>query len=263
MSAASKEFHSVLSAHLDGIYNFAYRVTNSVERAEEVTREVLLRAYAGRKKLPKDKHVGPWLLKIAVHVVSQADPGPRMTFEHLDDTIRGDPTQVTRTGTLTDPQRQFLLWELKQGCMTAVLSCLSSGERMAFVVTEMMALPTDEAAATLGITAAALKVRLSRARKKIVNYLAPRCEHVHPDNPCRCPSRLGVALRKGFIQDLSHREVSLRKMPPEILKPSAPLRDVLTIYQQLPAPTGLSAVRERLEAELLGGEWDRLLRGRK
>jgi RNA polymerase sigma-70 factor (ECF subfamily) len=262
MSSGAQEFHPILTAHLEGIYNFAYRVTNSVERAGEVAREVLLRAYAGREKLPKRKHVGPWLLKIAVHVIGRVEPGPRMTFEHLDDTIRGDPTQITRTDTLTDPERRFLLWELKQGCMTAVLSCLTSGERMAFVVTEMMGVQIEEAAATLGITPAALRVRLSRARKKIVNYLAPRCEHVHPNNPCRCPSRLGVALRKGFIQDVSHREVSLRKLPPEVLKPSAPLRDVLSIYQQLPAPTGLAEVKERLERELLDGHWDRLLKQR-
>ncbi len=259
MAKDAKSFVPVLSEHLGDIYNFSYRVTNSEDQAEKVTREVFLRAYAGRKKLPEPKHVAAWLLKIAVHVVQNTDSGARITFDYLDDTIRGDPTMVTRTGSLTDPERQLLLWELKQGCMTAVLNCLSEGERMAFVVVVMMGMKSADAAATLAITPAALKVRLSRAKKKIVDYLAPRCEHVHPSNPCRCPSRLGVALQKGFIQDVANKEVSLRKMPPEALKPTAPLRDVVAIYQRLPGPPGREDLREQLEQELLSGEWDKLV----
>lgn len=260
MPSDDKGFSEILSEHLPTVYNFCYRLTNSQERAAAVTREAFLRAYAGREKLPAKKHVPAWLFKIAAHVVHGGDGGDRITFDTLDETIRGDPTQVTRTGVLTDPERQFLLWELKQGCMTAVLHCLSEGERMAFVMVVMMRMRTSEAAATLDITPAALKVRLSRARKKIVDYLAPRCEHVHPTNPCRCPSRLGVALRKGFIPDVANKEVSLRKVPPEALLPATPLRDVVTIYQQLPPPGGAEELLTKLEKELSSGEWDRLLK---
>jgi RNA polymerase sigma-70 factor (ECF subfamily) len=204
--------------------------------------------------------VGAWLLKIGVHVaLASLDSGARITFEFLDDTIRGDPTQVTRTDSLTDPERCLLLWELKQGCMTAVLNCLSLGERMAFVMVVMMGIKPTQAAASLGITPAALKVRLSRAKKKVVDYLAPRCEHVHPMNPCRCPSRLGVALKKGFIQDVvPGAEVKLRKLPPEALSPSPPTRDVVALYQTLPRPRDLSDLRARLESELKSGAWDAL-----
>ncbi|MDY0000339.1 MAG: sigma-70 family RNA polymerase sigma factor [Polyangia bacterium] len=259
MSAAENEFLPVLVEHLRGVHGFCYRVTNSSEKADEAAREVFLRAYAGRAKLPDPPSVLPWLIKIAVHVLGRFDSSERLTFEFLDETIRGDPTQVTRTGALSDPERQGLLWELRQGCMTAVLACLSEGERMAFVLVVMMKMRTSVAAAALGITQAALKVRLSRSRKKIVDYLAPRCEHVHPQNPCRCPSRLGVALRKGFISELPRGEISLRKAALPGPMPVSPLRDVVSIYETLPPPTGGDELLERLEGELLSGTWDRLI----
>lgn len=257
-----KAFYQLVEQHLDGVYNFAFRVSNDAQRAEDQAREVFLRAYIGRAKLPDDDQVVAWLMKIGVHVaLGSLDGSARITFDFLDDTIRGDPTQVTRTDVLTDPERSLLLWELKQGCMTAVLNCLSLGERMAFVMVVMMAAKPAVAAASLGITPAALKVRLSRAKKKIVDYLAPRCEHVHPMNPCRCPSRLGVALKKGFIQDVvPGAEVKLRKMPPEALRPSPPVRDVVALYQQLPLPRDLDSLKSRLKDELLSGEWDKLAR---
>lgn len=256
-----KEFLQLIEQHLGDVHNFAYRVGNDAQRADEQTREVFLRAYVGRDKLPDLERVGAWLMKIGVHIaLGSLDGSNRITFDFLDDTIRGDPTQVTRTDRLTDPERSLLLWELKQGCMTAVLNCLSLGERMAFVMVVMMDAKPAVAAASLGITPAALKVRLSRAKKKTVDYLAPRCEHVHPMNPCRCPSRLGVALKKGFIQDVvPGAEVNLRKVPPEALRPSQPVRDVVALYQQLPAPRDLSDLRGRLEDELLSGAWDTLV----
>ncbi len=256
----AKVFLQVVEQHLDDVYNFAHRVSNDFELAEEQAREVFLRAYIGRDKLPDDDRVGAWLIKIGVYVaLASLDGSARFTFDYLDDTIRGDPTQVTRTEVLTDPERSFLLWELKQGCMTAVLNCLSLGERMAFVMVVMMDTRPTQAAASLGITPAALKVRLSRAKKKVVDYLAPRCEHVHPMNPCRCPSRLGVALNKGFIQDVvPGAQVNLRKVPPEALRPSAPVRDVVALYQQLPSPRDLEELRNRLRDELTSGAWDSL-----
>jgi RNA polymerase sigma factor (sigma-70 family) len=255
-----KAFYQLVEQHLDGVYNFAYRVSNDAQRAEDQAREVFLRAYIGRDKLPGDDQVGAWLMKIGVHVaLGSLDGSARITFDFLDDTIRGDPTQVTRTDVLTDPERSLLLWELKQGCMTAVLNCLSLGERMAFVVVEMMGAKPAVAAASLGVSPAALKVRLSRAKKKIVDYLAPRCEHVHPMNPCRCPSRLGVALSNGFIKEVaSGAEVKLRPKQHASLKPAAPLRDVVAIYQQLPSPGTSVELRKLLEDELLGGAWDKL-----
>jgi len=257
MPRHAEEFLPVLQRHIEGVYDFSYRLTGAREPAEAATREVFIRAYAGRDKLPEEPQVLPWLLKIAMHAVGRRETSSeRLTFDELDETIRGDPTQVTRTDKLADPERQLLLWDLRQGCLTAVLGCLSEGERAAFVLMVMMKLGSGDAAATLGTTTAALKVRLSRAKKKIVDYLAPRCEHVHPSNPCRCPSRLGVALRKGFIQDLPGREVSLRKPPPTGFQSTAPLRDVVSIYEQLPIPAGVERLRAALEQEMLEGRWD-------
>ena len=100
---------------------------------------------------------------------------------------------------LSDPQRDLMLWDLKQGCMTSVIGCLGPGERAAFIAAQILKMSDDDGAKALGVTVSAYRVRLSRARQKIGDYLAPRCEHVDPNNPCRCPARVGTALRKGFI----------------------------------------------------------------
>src|SRR5258705_358318 len=108
----------------------------------------------------------------------------------------------------------------------------------------------------LGLANKLLEERLPRARKKVGDYLAPRCEHVNPMNPCRCPARVGTALHKGFIGKVAG-EVSLRKAEfpygrygTGIGNDDVPMRDIAAIYGNLPEPDPPPDLGDRLLAQL-------------
>lgn len=248
------------------LFNYAFRMTLDRDRAVGVIEESFLRAYVGIDTMPEEpERAESWLLRICSHVLERRLPRtPEVNFDVLDETLRSEATRTDVVRSLTDPQRDFMLWEMKQGCMTSVINCLSPGERSAFVMATILKKSDEDAAKALGITKSAYKVRLSRARKKVANYLAPRCEHVDPLNPCRCPARVGVALRKGFIR--SSGEISLRK---KSITPfgrygsgpnneDAPLRDVVTIYGNLPQPDEPDGYPEAFLAKIDNGEWDKV-----
>jgi DNA-directed RNA polymerase specialized sigma24 family protein len=225
------------------VYNFVFRLTLDRERAERYLSDIFSVAATQLHTMPADEAEREvWLLGFANKVLEERLPRqPEVNFDTLDDTLRNEATRTDVVRSLSDPQRDFLLWELKQGCMTAVVNCLPPGERAAFVVCHILKLPDEAASKSLGITESAYKVRLSRARKKVGDYLAPRCEHVNPMNPCRCPARVGTALNKGFIRPMG--EVSLRK--PDVPygrygtglgNEDVPMRDISTIYGNLPEP---------------------------
>jgi len=245
------------------VFNFLYRLMLHRDQAAAATEETFLRAYVGREKLPAaEEEAAAWLLRIASHVAEQhlAKGSPGITFQQLDETLRSEATRTDVAGALSTPERDSLLWELKQGCMTAVVNCLSVGEREAFVLSVVLGLPDDRAARALGIKTSAYKVRLSRARQKVTDYLAPRCEHVDPNNPCHCPSRLGVALRRGFIATPAKGETRLRPAPPfgRYGGDDTPLRDVMAIYQSLPDPDPPAELLQRMLAAIASGAWEAL-----
>lgn len=255
----------MVAKHWHGLFNFAFRMTLDRQRAGEVVEETFLRAYIGAEDLPGEpERAERWLLRICSHVLDQRLPrNPEVSFDLLDETLRSEATRTDVVRSLTDPQRDFMLWEMKQGCMTAVINCLSPGERAAFVMATVLKKSDDDAAKILDITKSAYKVRLSRARKKVTDYLAPRCEHVDPLNPCRCPARVGVALRKGFIR--STGEVQLRKPITPFGRygsgpdnQDAPLRDVVTIYGNLPEPDPPERFFNHLVEQLENGVWDKV-----
>jgi len=247
----------LVEPHWRRLYNFVFRLTLDRDRAERYLVDIFALA-GGRADRPPEPEVEVWLLGIASQLLEERLPRqPEVDFDVLDETLRGEATRTDVVRSLSDPQRDFLLWELKQGCMTAVINCLPPGERAAFVVCHVLKLPDDAAAKSLAITESAYKVRLSRARKKVGDYLAPRCEHVNPMNPCHCPARVGTALHKGFIGKVSG-EVSLRRSNDVpygrygtgIGNDDVPMRDIAAIYGNLPEPDPPADFGVRLIARL-------------
>ena len=254
-----ERLRAIVEPHWRRLYNFVFRLTLDRERCERYVGDIFAVAIGKIAELPAtESDALVWLLGIANELLQDRLPRqPEVNFDILDETLRSEATRTDVVRSLSDPQRDLLLWELKQGCMTSVINCLPPGERAAFVVCHVLKLPDDQAAKSLAITESAYKVRLSRARKKVGDYLAPRCEHVNPNNPCRCPARVGTALHKGFIGPIG-REVSLRKPEPYgrygtgIGNDDAPMRDIAAIYGSLPEPDPPEDFGNRLVAQLGG-----------
>jgi RNA polymerase sigma-70 factor (ECF subfamily) len=258
-----ERLRGLIEPHWRRLYNFVFRLTLDRERAERYIADIFAQAAASPAAQPAaaaDAEV--WLLGIANKLLEDRLPRqPEVNFDVLDETLRSEATRTDVVRSLSDPQRDFLLWELKQGCMTSVINCLPPGERAAFVVCHVLKLGDDHAAKSLGITESAYKVRLSRARKKVGDYLAPRCEHVNPMNPCRCPARVGTALAKGFIRPVGPvgGQISLRKPSVPygrygtgVGNDDAPLRDISAIYGNLPEPDPPADLGIKLIDQLAG-----------
>jgi RNA polymerase sigma-70 factor (ECF subfamily) len=248
---------ALVEPHWRRLYNFVFRLTLDRDRAERYLADIFAHAVTQAEHAPADPAaVEVWLIGVANQILEERLPRqPEVNFDILDETLRSEATRTDVVRSLSDPQRDFLLWELKQGCMTSVINCLPPGERAAFVVCHILKMPDADAAKSLNITESAYKVRLSRARKKVGDYLAPRCEHVNPMNPCRCPARVGTALHKGFIRQIG--EVSLRKSEVPygrygtgVGNDDVPMRDISAIYGNLPDPDPPADLGTRLIDQL-------------
>ncbi|MDQ3336682.1 MAG: RNA polymerase sigma factor, partial [Myxococcota bacterium] len=161
-----ERLRGLVEPHWRRLYNFVFRLTLDRDRAERYVVDIFGAAAAKVEQQPPDTAAAEvWLLSIANQLLEDRLPRqPEVNFDILDETLRSEATRTDVVRSLSDPQRDFLLWELKQGCMTSVVNCLPPGERAAFVVCHVLKLPDDAASKSLGITESAYKVRLSRAR---------------------------------------------------------------------------------------------------
>ncbi|HGG56354.1 MAG TPA: hypothetical protein ENK31_00995, partial [Nannocystis exedens] len=157
------------------------------------------------------------------------------TFQILDNVLRSDLTRdidMSMPGIDNDLSRiPGLLWELKRTCLTAVMGCLPPSVRLSFLLTDILRYSPPDAADLLEIKESAYRVRLTRARKRIEDYLTPRCFHVDRNNPCTCGGRLGIALDARFVTPPPHD----LDTPQHSHDSESPRRDMADLYRSLPS----------------------------
>lgn len=237
MSDQPTTLRELLTQQLPRLYAFAYHMSGNREEARQHVRQLVRDANTeGEAKLLGASDPGEALLGLMARKMEETlGRKSEFTFDGLDEVLRSDITRPidlsSGVGPFGDPSKvHLMLWELKRTCLTATLCCLPPGVRVSFVLTDLLGYSPAEASELLGIKESAYRVRLTRARKRIEDYLAPRCYHVDRQNPCTCTGRLIIAMDANFVQEPPH----LLDIPHEPHDADGPRRDMGSLYRNLP-----------------------------
>ncbi len=137
---------------------------------------------------------------------------PARERERLDDTLRLGTSISMKLGSpaLRSGVRRLpvLLTGFMQSCLIAATQTLPPAQREAFVLLVVLGLPEAEVLVLLDETPRGFSSVKTRMLASIDGYLGPRCGHLHANNPCKCPSRLQLALDQTFIQLPEHETPS-------------------------------------------------------
>ncbi|MBZ5709757.1 hypothetical protein K7C98_10875 [Nannocystis pusilla] len=247
------ELASLVRAAIPRLYAFAYVMCGAREGAfvhvREAIRNVDVEALTGAAR-PAD-----WLLgRLARGIEDALGRKADHSFVILDNLLRSDETQPIDPGKSPidgDLSRvPVLLWELKRTCLASVLGALPPGVRVSFVVTDLLGFPPAAAAELLGIKESAFRVRLTRARRRLEDYLAPRCGHIDRHNPCYCEGRLTLALETDFVKLPPHTA----DIPAAAYNDEPEHRDIAELYRTLPPVQLTPEQTDALVAAALGDE---------
>jgi len=162
-------FDEVVKATYADTYALALRLTANEEDAKDVVQEAYLRAYRGLKRFRGDSSFTTWLYRITANCAS-TQLGKRSRHRH--DSLDGEAAEVRDLRPEIDPQMRAE-GSLLRSRVTAALETLPPGLREVVVLRDIYDLPHEAIAAELGITEAAAKVRLHRARLRLRAQLFP------------------------------------------------------------------------------------------
>jgi RNA polymerase sigma-70 factor, ECF subfamily len=161
-------FDELVRATYADMYTLAYRLTGNEEDARDVVQDSYFRAYRGLHRFRGDARFTTWMYRITANCAStQLAKRSRARHEELDDDspfvdIRPDHDPELRAA--ADFERNRVATALKD---------LPPRLRAVIVLRDIYDLPHESIAAQLGITEAAAKVRLHRARRKLRERLFP------------------------------------------------------------------------------------------
>jgi RNA polymerase sigma-70 factor (ECF subfamily) len=163
----------VLKWFMPRLYQLALRMTGNADEAEDVVQESFIKACDQIDRFEGRSGLGSWLYRIVLNTA----------LMRLRKQKGGEPVRLEQPGADaaplidllpdqgTDPGTRVLAAELRAQIDRAILG-LPAALRAAFVLRDPEGLSTGEAAQALGISEAALKVRLHRARLALRAALA-------------------------------------------------------------------------------------------
>src|SRR5437868_13072360 len=171
-------FHQLIRPYESRVYSAAFAILRNQADAEDVAQEAVLKAFRHIRQFRAEARFSTWLIQIAVNEARM-----RRRREHTD---LMEPIAGRRDEEGNYTPRDFADWreipsenlerkEIRQ-LLTSALGSLSEIYREVFVLRDMQHLSIEETAQALGISVAAVKTRLLRARLMLRDMLAPGLE---------------------------------------------------------------------------------------
>jgi len=172
-------FKDVVDAYSPRVYRLALSMLRDPDEAEDVLQETFLSVYRGLGTFRGDSGLGTWIYRIATNASLMRLRRRRRDAAYLQEPP-DDGSDLAVTPPVADwawdPERAALTGEIRQ-VMDEAVGELSEGLRLVFLLRDVEGLSTAEVADTLGLTEAAVKSRLHRARlflrDRLSDYFAP------------------------------------------------------------------------------------------
>jgi DNA-directed RNA polymerase specialized sigma24 family protein len=179
------------------VHTLAARFVWSLDDAQDVSQEVLLKVFTALHSYRGEAALTTWAYRIAARHLMDLSRRPveALTFgegrEHLLAGLR-EPEWL-------GPEAAALAEEVKIGCSTSMLLCLSRPLRLSYLLGAVLDLPGPDAAWVLDVDPEVHRKRLSLARGEVREFMAAICGLYDPANPCRCHRQIAYDVRIGRL----------------------------------------------------------------
>jgi RNA polymerase sigma-70 factor (ECF subfamily) len=164
----------VFHAYAPRVYSVGLRMLGNTADAEDVTQEVLLQVVRKLDTFRGKSSLATWLHRVTVNAaLALRRRQARRPERHLDVSLDCVAAHGGSDG--CEPERKALDYELRQHLERAIAG-LPEMYRDVFVLADVEGLPNAEIGQLLGLSLAAVKSRLHRARLMARDALAPYME---------------------------------------------------------------------------------------
>jgi RNA polymerase sigma-70 factor (ECF subfamily) len=159
-------FEEVVRRYQRRVYAVAFRIVRRHDVADDVTQEAFIRAHQALKSFDLGRPFGPWICRIAANLAINHVRSPEAREEALPEGHAEEPSEAP------GPETRVLEREGREVLHRAVLD-LPGEQRAVFVLRVYEELSYREIAEALGLSMGTVMSRLSRARQRLREALAP------------------------------------------------------------------------------------------
>ncbi len=236
----------------DLVYNLSLRMMMFHEDAEDATQEILIKLMTKLSTFRGQSKFTTWVYRVATnHLLDMKGRESKrfsMNFKEYANFIdTGHSDKITTAK--NDGETYLLEEEVKVGCTQALLLCLDTTHRMAYILGDILEFNSIEGGKVMSLTPETFRQQLSRARKKIRNFLQAKCGLVNEANPCRCMKKVDFLANQKMIAVDNLQFARFKERSIDLMKRIDDLDKETAIYRSNPtfsAPESVSKIVKKL-----------------
>ena len=168
-------FDELVNRYEKKIFRLTMNITRNREDAEDAMQDAFMKAYSHLDRFQEESRFYTWLVRIAANEGLMRLRKRRPNQFSLDEPIESEddfiPQQIEDWG--PSPEQRFAQTEMRE-ILRGVIEDLPHDFRIVFLLRDVEGLSTEETATAVGISEAAVKSRLLRARLKLRKKLDTR-----------------------------------------------------------------------------------------
>jgi RNA polymerase sigma-70 factor, ECF subfamily len=161
-------FEELVNRYERKIFRLTMNITRNHEDAEDAMQDAFMKAYSHLDRFQEDSRFYTWLVRIAANEALMRLRKRRPNQFSLDEPIESEddfvPQQIEDWG--PSPEQRFAQTEMRD-ILRGVIEELPPDFRIVFLLRDVEGLSTQDTAEAVGISEAAVKSRLLRARLKL------------------------------------------------------------------------------------------------
>lgn len=162
----------VFREHKPRVSRLALRMLNNESDAEDVTQDVFVQVVRKLATFRGEARLSTWLHRVTVHAALAHLRQRARSWAH---TVRG-PGHIAASPRRAAGPVELALAAEQRGLVATAIEALPAPVRAVYVMADVEGEPAAAIAGALGLSTAAVKSRLHRARRQLRNLLAPRAQ---------------------------------------------------------------------------------------
>ena len=214
-----KALETLVAGVQDMVFNLSLRMLGTFADAEDAAQDILLKMITHLSSFRGDSAFTTWVFRIAVNHLKNYKKHMfarfPLSFEYYGDDIENGKIQDVPDLT-QNVEKELLAEELKMSCTNVMLQCLDPESRCIFILGTMFQLDSRIAGEILEMTPEAYRQRLSRARRKMADFLGRYCGE-YGSGRCRCMDRVNYAIQNHRINPQQLDYTTAAEIPDKIM----------------------------------------------
>lgn len=178
-SDASVEFERLIREHIPAFYHSAYRWTGTVDRAEDLVQELLVRLFPLLDELRRLDRIRPWAMRVMYRIFvdqlrKQRNSPVQLAADQHHDNLDDDAEINQESIDASQEPPQLVEQLLTQECIAAAWEQLGQEHRVVLSMHDIEGYSVDELASVMDVPPGTIKSRIHRARAKLRAALGER-----------------------------------------------------------------------------------------